>query len=411
MALQRILPSRLQELGRIRVGDQVPLANKKGTRPRRLEAFRLTSTNKPRLEYAATLWGGEVRKWDEAPVEKSWELYLDKDTLPVVVPPFHAISQVNEIWQGSECRLRCNGEQITTCPKDEDRIGQPCYCARFSLKERLEKAKTGEACHTITRLNLLLPDVPGVGVWRFDTGSFYAGMELQGNTELLEQASAEGCYIECLLQIEERRVVRTVAGKPQTQVFSVVTLQPEVTMRQLLSRQIPPAALVGKPVTALAITGPQAAAALYGGEAEDYTPTPPPQPPAPRAPAADAWRDELWGLMLQFPEADPYRIDLVCACEHTALTLEQGQELVKEARQRLAQPRPAADKAETSESSAKEALRETLCQLLAHLPDDDPLRPQLVAAHKNLALSLMQLEEWEAKGRERLREVGEATGK
>jgi Recombination directionality factor-like len=264
MYLQRILPSRLQELGRIRLGDQVPLPNKTGTRPRRLDAFRLTSTNKPRLEAAATLWGGTVRKWEDATSEKSWELYTDKDTLPVVVPPFHALSQANEIWQGSECRLRCDGETILTCVKDERRVGQPCACAKFSLKERLEKAKKGEACQTMTRLSLILPDLPGVGVWRLDTGSYYAGMELQGNTALLEQASAEGCYIECALQLEERRVVRQVGGKSQTQVFSVVTLQPQVSMRQLLTRAIPVHALVTGPQEPLAIRGPHLVEELYG---------------------------------------------------------------------------------------------------------------------------------------------------
>jgi hypothetical protein len=112
------LPARFQELGKIRLGDQVSLSNNKGMRPRRLSAFRLTSTNKPRLEVAARLWGGDVIKWDDAPVEKSWQLYLETDQLPVVVPPFHALSQYHEIWAAGECRLRCDGQTILSCARE-----------------------------------------------------------------------------------------------------------------------------------------------------------------------------------------------------------------------------------------------------------------------------------------------------
>src|SRR5262245_41205811 len=86
----QVFPQRLQVLGRIRLGDQVLLSgtNKRGGakfRPRRLEHFRLTSDNKPRLEAAAKLYGGDVTEWANAPQGRQWQLYaflnaLDRDS-------------------------------------------------------------------------------------------------------------------------------------------------------------------------------------------------------------------------------------------------------------------------------------------------------------------------------------------
>jgi len=235
-----ILPAKPQELGRIRSGDQVEWRKdgKQGTRPHKLECFRLTSQNKPRLDYAAKLseYGGEVSAWAEAPGGSQWQLYTAQSSIPVMVPPFNALSQSNEIWQGGECARRCDG-CVVTHSVEPTLIGKECLCQNMGIDERLEKAKLSkaEACSTITRLSLRLPDLPGIGIWLYSTKSYYAGMELQGNAEMLQQASAEGVFISAALSIEERRVRR--GG--QTKVFPVVTLQAEVTMRQLLTRELP----------------------------------------------------------------------------------------------------------------------------------------------------------------------------
>lgn len=271
-----ILERRMLEMGRIRVGDKVPVsADSTTTRPRRLETFRFTSQNKPRLEYMARLpeIGGVVTPWPDAPQGKQWQLYSTTDTLAVVVPPFNALTQNNEIWQGRECRVRCDGEYIIHSTKP-DSIGTPCVCANLLTPDRIEKAKQGKACHTITRLNLILPDVPGVGVWRFETGSYYAGMELQGCAEMMEAAAAEGTYITCALQIEERKALRrNTKGVLETQVFVVVTLQPTVTMRQLLTRQIPADALVGQ-VVPKALPSPEDTINALGGGMSYAPPAP-----------------------------------------------------------------------------------------------------------------------------------------
>ena len=57
----------IAEAGRIRIGQQVPAGNGK-TRPAKLDAFRLTSPDRRRIEDAAVLFGGVVTPW-EAPAE------------------------------------------------------------------------------------------------------------------------------------------------------------------------------------------------------------------------------------------------------------------------------------------------------------------------------------------------------
>ena len=241
-----ILERKLQELGRIRIGDQVEIGGQRGKkRPHRLDTFRLTSVNKPRLEYAARLWGGVVSPWEDAPTERMWQLYTEQNALPVSVPPFNAISQYNEIWQGNECRIRCDGDCILHSSLHPENVGTPCQCQAIPLHERLERAKDGRACQTITRVSLILPDLPGFGVWRLDTHSFYAGMELQGCVDMMQSLSMEGIYIECTMQVEQRKVVRRVDGKTQTRIFPVVILQPNVSMRQLVTKDIPSSALIG----------------------------------------------------------------------------------------------------------------------------------------------------------------------
>lgn len=265
-----ILPQKPQELGRIRSGDQVQWKKegKTGTRPHKLECFRLTSQIKPRLDYAAKLpeYGGEVSAWKDAPGGSQWQLYTSQSSIPVMVPPFNALSQNNEIWQGGECARRCDGCTIIAA-KDPELVGKGCLCQGMGIDERLEKAKLSkaEACNTITRLSLMLPDLPGVGIWLYSTKSYYAGMELQGNAEMLQQASQEGVFISAMLSIEERRVVRQ--GK--TKGFPVVTLQAEVTMRQLLTRELPEDKhiRIGAPVSQLSAAPEDEAAPLNGEHA------------------------------------------------------------------------------------------------------------------------------------------------
>ena len=97
----RAIPMKLTELGRIRLGDREPNSKGNGTHPHKLEQFRLTSSNKPLLEYAARHpdIGGTVQEWQDAPGEgRQWELYTATESLDVIIPTFSAVSLSYERW-------------------------------------------------------------------------------------------------------------------------------------------------------------------------------------------------------------------------------------------------------------------------------------------------------------------------
>jgi hypothetical protein len=79
------LQRRIAEVGRIRIGQQVA-GNNGRKRPEKLTTFRLTSSDRTRIDQAAQLYGGTVQQWD-APAGKQWEVVTESDSLNVIVPP------------------------------------------------------------------------------------------------------------------------------------------------------------------------------------------------------------------------------------------------------------------------------------------------------------------------------------
>lgn len=243
-----VLAPTLPQLGRIRAGDKQPIKGKRDIfRPNRLERFRLTSQNPVLLAKAVEAgYGDAVEEWPDAPEGRQWQLYCTVDRLPVSVPHLAAFSQYSEHWQAAECAYRCDGETLIRFvdlyetaqqrlkAKDIKEIpqwildaheldiieGMPCPCAQFT-----------ELPPTVTRLNVYLPDLPGIGVWRLDTRGFYAGSELQGIALMLQEAALRGMWIDAELSITQRR--KRSGG--QTRVFPVIQLQPlDMSMRQVM---------------------------------------------------------------------------------------------------------------------------------------------------------------------------------
>jgi Recombination directionality factor-like len=203
------LQRRLREAGRIRIGHQVATANGK-TRPAKLNAFRLTSQDQTVIEAAASLFGGQPRHWDKAPVGDQWELYTTTAAIPVVVPPAATVfSQWYELWTGGGCVRRCDGE--TELINDV-----PCLCV--TEDERV--------CTPHSRLNVILRDLPGLGVWRLDTSGWYAATELAGTVEVIVQAATRGQLLPAVLRLEQRQVKRP---EEPTRKFAVPVLDIAVT--------------------------------------------------------------------------------------------------------------------------------------------------------------------------------------
>lgn len=192
---------RMRELGRIRTGEQV--AAGRGKRPAKLEHFRLTTSSKELLDAAAEIYGGTVVPW-ESPAGAQWELKTKVDVLPVVIPPGESLSQWYELWTGGGCQRRCDGKTETI---SED----PCLCPA-DPGDRRDAANAGQACKPTTRLNVILPDLPDLGVWRLESHGYYAAVELAGAARFLAIASSSGLNIPARLRLDQRE--KKVPGKP-----------------------------------------------------------------------------------------------------------------------------------------------------------------------------------------------------
>ncbi|MEV3857781.1 hypothetical protein AB0J38_26080 [Streptomyces sp. NPDC050095] len=224
-----VLQQRLRELGRIRIGQKVATA-KGGTRPAKLDRFRLTSPSRELLDRVAAKYGGTVAPWTPEGEASQFEVITDARRMPIHVPP-QPVSQYFELWSGGGCQRRCDG--VTELLKD-----RPCICGPDPERRQ---------CKPTTRLNVVLSEIEGVGVWRLESHGYYAALELPGVAELLAQAQRRD-YIEAFLGLEQRTAKRD--GK--TRHWMVPTIDVAVTPAALMSG----AASAG---TAVA-SGPQRAA-------------------------------------------------------------------------------------------------------------------------------------------------------
>lgn len=221
------LQQRLRELGRIRIGQKVATA-KGGTRPGKLDRFRLTSPSKELLDRVAAKYGGTVQPWTPDGGAGQYEVITDAKRMPIHVPP-QPVSQYFELWSGGGCQRRCDG--VTELLKD-----RPCICGPDPEQRQ---------CKPTTRLNVVLSEIEGVGVWRLESHGYYAALELPGVAELLAQT---GGYVEAFLGLEQR----TAKRDGQTRHWMVPTIDLAVTPAALMAG----AASVGTAVAG----GPQRAA-------------------------------------------------------------------------------------------------------------------------------------------------------
>lgn len=209
------LQKRARSLGRIRIGQVVPTSNGK-TRPEKLDRFRLTSPSKELLDKAAALYGGTVQEWTpQGGGAKQWEVLTDSRRIPIMVPP-QPVTQFLETWAGGICVHRCDGYTELISGEQCDPEDQRHLDARPT-----------------TRLNVVLRDVEGIGVWRLESKGWNAAMELPDAAEFLAQA---GGYVEGWLSLEER-VSRSFGqdGKPQTRRFMVPIIEIDVTPAELMA--------------------------------------------------------------------------------------------------------------------------------------------------------------------------------
>lgn len=274
---------RLVELGRIRLGDK----GSKGE-PRKLTSFRLTSASRHHLEAAAKVYGGAVRPWTGAPDEGYFELLTTSAQLDILIPPtLSAYSQFYELWDAGGCQRRCDGEV-------ELISGGACVCDPDQRD-----------CKVTTRVSVMLPKVPGLGVWRLETHGWNAAASLPSTLDLLG-TGGRGSFIPAVLRLEQRSSKRKENGRTLTRRFVVPVIDlVGITITDLLTAAETDTALVtanGNGHTSPALPAPTGPSRPRERVARPELPAPPELPAE-----APAWREpvKVGGWAVEEPASAP----------------------------------------------------------------------------------------------------------
>ncbi|MBL8048114.1 MAG: hypothetical protein JNJ45_05480 [Chthonomonas sp.] len=218
---------RMVEVGRIRIGEKTAAGY-----PTSRSTFRFTSRHKDILQLVQEQYGGELRPWSEKPGE--WELLSDAAEVKVLFSSkprgdgdLESLVQNWERWAGGTCTHRCDGRTCqfwrqtgTKRGKNgkvvpvHERASGPCQCDHSG-------AACKPACKLVSRLMLILPKVPTLGMWRVDTSSMVFDTEIQALLDTLG-ALAPGNVSPLLMSIEFR-VKRTGPDEDNSR-FPVIKL-------------------------------------------------------------------------------------------------------------------------------------------------------------------------------------------
>jgi hypothetical protein len=238
---------RAAEHGRLRTGYT------QGNRPVRSATWVVTSHSEEHVRAAAALWGGAAEQW--SPLNSTtpqWRVITKAASIEALITPGDPLNQYNELWSAGGCQRRCDGATELLSRK-------PCLCAaRFG--EDWHQQKKGTVCSATSRLNVMLPDLSGMGMWRAETHSFYAASEWGGMVDMVLKGTGGDGFVPVTLRIEPRQVVR----EGQTKKFPVVVVE----LRGVTPRQ----ALAGPLTAAVALdpTGQRARAAIEAAPRPDY---------------------------------------------------------------------------------------------------------------------------------------------
>src|SRR4051812_35230845 len=80
------LQRRIREVGRIRMGVQVPTRTPGKRAPKKIDRFRFTSPDRSVIEAVAGVYGGVVHEWDNNGAGQ-WEVITDATELRIALPP------------------------------------------------------------------------------------------------------------------------------------------------------------------------------------------------------------------------------------------------------------------------------------------------------------------------------------
>lgn len=210
------LQRQARELGRLRTGYTTKAKNGK-TRPTRSETWIITSPAKHYIEAAAAEWGGQVEDWQpQGNGAAQYRVVTDATSLEAILPPGDPLSQAYELWNKGGCVRRCDGVS-----EDLSRAGCICrakYGEDFGTRDDIP---VDEVCKITTRLNMILPAMPDLGAFRFETHSYYAANEIAGSVDTIRGLVGAEAMIPVRLRIEQR--TRVAGG--ETKHFPVVAVE------------------------------------------------------------------------------------------------------------------------------------------------------------------------------------------
>jgi hypothetical protein len=178
------------EAFRIRFGDK----GANGAPQKLTEAIRVTAPTREIVEAFVDVYGGEVTEFTERASRDRFQAYLPTTELQIMVLPGSAMQQWWELYKGSVCDRRCDGET-------EQKSGRPCMCPA-DIDERMKDRK---ACSPTTRVSVLCPDVAVVGSGSFVTHGLIAAETLPQSIAVAEAALSKGLMVPAKLTVNEVR--------------------------------------------------------------------------------------------------------------------------------------------------------------------------------------------------------------
>lgn len=246
----RSIREQAPELGRLRGGIQ----NDKG-QPESIDHWRATSVDKDRLGVLGGLYGirEPIREW-----QGQYEIELDTNTIECMIPG-DPLFVAYELWGSGGCQRRCDGIRANVpveTPEGGHMEQVDCVCDEEG-KEPGDK----DACSPTTRLKVVIPQVPGIGVWLMTSGSIFAAQEMMGQMNILASIGPSGAVWADLV-LEPRELKRP--WEKYTRSFNVPVLRLRQSLIQLLESPRP------------ALGAPAMAAIEAESQAEQQTAAEPP---------------------------------------------------------------------------------------------------------------------------------------
>ena len=228
-----------REIGRLRTGYSTIKTSKNGKEyvaAEKSDTWILTSAQREAIELAAETWGGELEEWK--PQGRGAAAYRVITQVPVIealLPPGDPLSQFYEQWSAGGCQVRCDGESARIALGRGDERTVDCVC-RTKHGDDWYKQDPKFICRPHTRLNVILPQLPDLGVWRVETQGFYSANDLPAQVDLIKAAVGPNPIVPIALRIVPMTRVR---GGETIQTQTIVLSIRGAVAGQILAGQVP----------------------------------------------------------------------------------------------------------------------------------------------------------------------------